>query len=120
MKRVVTPTRCSQSRTAVAVNSGAVVGSQKRRRPALDEQLGQPRQDVVAAQSAGDVETQALAGVLIHDGEDPHRAPIGGAVEDEVVGPDVGRRSARRRTSEPAASQRRPRLGCFPGTRKPS
>ena len=69
----------------------AVVGPQKRRRPALDEQLGQPRQDVVAAQSAGDVETQALAGVRIHDGEDPHRAPIGGAVEDEVVGPDVGR-----------------------------
>ena len=67
----------------------AVVGAQQRRRPALDAELGQPRQDVVAAQSAGDVETQALAGVLIHDGADPHRAPSGGAVEDEVVGPDV-------------------------------
>ena len=91
MKRVVTPDPVQPVPHRGGGELRAVVGPQKRRRPALDEQLGQPRQDVVAAQSAGDVETQALAGVLIHDGEDPHRVPIGGAVEDEVVGPDVVR-----------------------------
>ena len=53
--------------------------------------MSQPRQDIIATQPAGHVETQALAGVLVHDGEDPQPTPIGGAVEDGVVGPDVVR-----------------------------
>ncbi len=53
--------------------------------------------------------------VLVHDGEDPHRAPLGGAVEDEVVGPDVvgpfGPPPHQRAVPEPEAAP----LGLFHG-----
>ena len=39
----------------------AVVGAEGGRRAALDEELSQPRQDIVAAQPAGHVETHDLA-----------------------------------------------------------
>ena len=94
MKRVVPPTRCSQSRTAGAVHAGPLADRPKRRRPALDEQLGQPRQAVGAAQSAGDVETQALAG-------GPHPRGRGSA----PGAPRRGGRRRRRRTRRGTAAR---------------
>ena len=67
----------------------AVIGAQIGGRPALDEELGEAGQHVIRPQAAGDDDGEALAGVLVHDAEQPQRPPVVGPILDEVVRPDV-------------------------------
>jgi len=66
-----------------------IVGADVRGHSALDEEVGQAVQHVVAAQSATDIDRQALAGVFIDQSEHPKRSPLTGARLHEVVAPDV-------------------------------
>ena len=74
MKRVVTPTRGSQDRTAWAVRH---------------EELRETGQDIVGAQATGDDDREARAGVLVDDAEQAPRSSVVSAVLPEVVGPDM-------------------------------
>jgi L-alanine-DL-glutamate epimerase-like enolase superfamily enzyme len=60
---------------------------------ALDEQLGQSIQHIVGSQMPGDVDRQALPGVLVDDRQHVGRLTVVCASHDEVVGPDVVRPS---------------------------
>ena len=55
----------------------------------VDEKIREPLEHVLRVEAPGDVDGQALAGVLIHDREHPQLAPVPRRVLDEVVGPDV-------------------------------
>ena len=120
IKRVVTPTRCSQSRTAVAVNSGPL--SDRR-------EVGGPR---ATKRGANRASTSSLRSRRATSRRRHARVYASTMARIRSGRPSAVRsktkawdqtwrgRSARRRISEPSASQRRPRWGCFAGTRQPS
>ena len=55
------------------------------------EQAGQHMQHIVVTQAAGNLDGQALAGVLVDHRQHPDRAAIMRAILHEVVGPDMVR-----------------------------
>ncbi len=115
MKRVVPPTRCSQSRTAVAVNAGPLADRRNVGGPRSTNSWANRARPTSRRRRRATSRRRPSRVVLIHEGEDPHRAPLGGAVEDEGVGPDVGRPLGppphQRAGREPAAAP----LGVLPG-----
>jgi hypothetical protein len=70
-----------------------VVGSDVARGASVNEQLGQSIQHIVGSQMPGDVDRQALPGVLVDDRQHAGRLTVVCASHDEVVGPDVVRPS---------------------------
>ena len=55
----------------------------------LEEEVGQYPEDVVGGHPPGHRDRQALAGVLIDDGEQAQGTPVVGLLADEVISPDV-------------------------------
>ena len=103
------PRRPARARCRTAAQRGNRVG-------------GQPVQlvdQVIGGDAALDQPAQAFAGVLIHDGHDLDRAPVGGGVELKVHGPHPIRRIGNQRLGPSALAPRRlRRRRC--GTRRPS
>ena len=89
MKSVVTPTRVSQSRTAVAVNSGPLSERRSVGGPRSTKSGARRGQFVVAAPPPGDVAAAALPRVRVHAGQQPEGPPVCGPVADDGVGPDM-------------------------------
>ncbi len=112
---VVPPTRCSQSRTAVAVHAGPLSDRRNVGGPRSTNSWANRARPSSRRRRRATSRRRPSRVVLIHDGEDPHRAPLGGAVEDEGGGPDVGRPLGPpphpRAGREPAAAP----LGVLPG-----
>jgi len=68
-----------------------VVRAQVARRPAPGHHLGDDRDHVLGPEAPGRMRGQALAGVLVHHGEDLEASPGAGLVVHEVAAPDVVR-----------------------------
>ena len=91
MKRGVPPTRCSQSRTAVAVHAGPLAARRNVGGPRSTNSWANRARPSARRSRRATSRRRPSRVVRIPEGEDPHRAPLGGAVEDEGGGPDVGR-----------------------------
>ena len=89
IKSVVTPTRVSQSRTAVAMHAGPLSERREVGGPRSTKSWARRASPVVAAPPPGDVAAEALPRVRVHDGQQPEGPPVCGPVADEVVGPDI-------------------------------
>ena len=115
MKRVVPPTRCSQSRTAGAVHAGPLAARRNGGGPRSTNSWANRARPSARRRRRAMSRRRPSRGVRIPEGEDPHRAPLGGAVEDEDGGPDGGRPLGppphQRAGREPAAAP----LGVLPG-----
>jgi hypothetical protein len=75
---------------------GAVVGAQERRRSSSGNKPREHLDDALGADAAGDIDGEALARVLVDDGEALERLPVRAGVVHEIPRPDLIRRRAQR------------------------
>lgn len=68
---------------------GPVVGADMFRRPMQQKQLRQHIENILAVQLPLHMDGQALACVLVNDGEHAECLAVMGAILDEVIGPDM-------------------------------
>ena len=68
---------------------GAVVAADVGGNATAHEELGETGEHLGGGQTAGDDDGEALARVLIDDGQELEDTAVSGALEEEVVGPDV-------------------------------
>ena len=66
------------------------------------------------------LDCQALSGVLVDDGQQPHRPTVPGPDVDEVIGPQMVSPLGLSLTHDTSFSHSRPLLGCRAGTLSPS
>ncbi len=62
-----------------------VVAADVFRDAATHEQVAEPLEDVLARELPGDIDREALTGVLVHDRQHPEGTALGGAVQHEVI-----------------------------------
>lgn len=114
MNKVFTPTLDNQSRTLFAVNPGPLSLRIFRHAP-MNEQVAQAFQDVLAREPLCYVDCQTFTGKLIHKSQHADRVPVGRAICDEVVTPDMVRMSSAEPDTGSIVEPEPPSPGLFSG-----
>ena len=120
MYSVFAPTFPSHSRTASAVNSGPLSDLMCSGTPLGCQQRCQRLDYVWGTDAALCPDGQALPGVLLDEGQQPHRPAVPGPDLNKVIGPHMVLISGLSLTQDPSFSHSRPLPGCLAGTFSPS